>query len=70
MQPIHISRYEHPDKARYQGTVAPEDRSWILFIALDGEPQLFVRCSFETDDGKTEHGYVPATAMVAAPPHG
>lgn len=59
MQNIHVKRY-HGQPAGYSGTVEPEDRSWILFIELDGAAKLWVRQSVESSDGKTESEYVPA----------
>lgn len=59
MQNIHVKRYSS-QQAGYAGTVEPEDRSWILFIDLDGAAKLWVRQSVESSDGKTESEYVPA----------
>lgn len=42
MNNIEVRRYERPDEVGYAGWVEPEDRSWVLFIANDGTPTLFV----------------------------
>lgn len=47
MQPIHISRYE--PGGQYQGTVVPEDRSWILWVDKNGEPTLWRRVRVPAD---------------------
>lgn len=37
---ITVGRYSDASTG-YLGWVEPEDRSWILFVALDGSVQLF-----------------------------
>ncbi len=58
MQNIHVSRYSNPESVGYQGTVEPEDRSWIVFVKLDGSPSLWRRTESELGDGKTDGRYV------------
>ena len=43
MQNIQVRRYSRPDRVGYQGTVEPEDNSWVLFIPNKGLPQLWAR---------------------------
>ena len=62
MQQIHIQRYQSGEvngvASQYQGSIEPEDRSWIVFVAHDGKPSLWLQVETESDDGKTVHGYV------------
>ncbi len=56
MQKIHVERFKNnPD---CQGTIEPEDRRWKLVLDKDGVPELWLRTTFEDDNGKTQHGYV------------
>ena len=41
MQRIYVKRYVNAPN--YQGMIEPEDRSWIVFIANDGEATLWRR---------------------------
>lgn len=59
MQALHVRRY-HDQSHGYAGWVEPEDRAWVLFIAVDGSPQLVLRVELTTVDGQTEHRYEPA----------
>lgn len=38
---IVVGRYENPEHVGWQGWVEDRDRTWILFIHLDGHPVLF-----------------------------
>ena len=58
MQPIHVRRYEK--LTEWAGTIEPEDRGWILFVASDGKPSLWVRDGESRDGDKTESSYRPA----------
>jgi len=40
MEKIIIKRYE-PESAGYQGTIEPEDKSWILYVGKDGAPLFY-----------------------------
>ena len=59
MQNIHVNRYQQP-AAGFDGTIEPEDRSWILWVAVDGTPSLWVAKETNDDDGTTRRVYVPA----------
>ena len=59
MQKIHVKRYESPTVG-FAGSIEPEDRSWVLFIAKDGAPSLFRLAGTTEIDGKTEDAYLPA----------
>lgn len=62
MQQIHVKRYAHPQQIGYEGTVEPEDRSWVLFIPTGGgEPDLWVRRATQGDGQASEHDYAPAS---------
>ena len=58
MQNIHVKRYQTP--GIWSGAIEPEDRSWIVFIATDGEASFWRECEATTLDGKTEHAYIDA----------
>jgi hypothetical protein len=49
MQKIKIERYDNPEAAGYQGYVEPEDKSWILYVALDGAPLFH---AIRAEDGR------------------
>lgn len=50
VQNIEVGRYEQPEAVGYQGWIEPADRSWIVFIDLDGKPVVF--------DSRTDSGAV------------
>jgi hypothetical protein len=58
MQNIHVSRYQTPSE--YQGSVEPDDRSWIVFVDKNGEATFWRRFQTETEDGKTISCYADA----------
>jgi hypothetical protein len=65
MQNIHIQRYPNPAAVHYQGCIAPEDRSWILWIEEDGTPRLWrrVECHANEDGtGDVVEAYMAAEA--------
>jgi len=64
MQNIHIKRYNHPQDVGYQGTIEPEDGSWILFIPLDEAklPQLFIEVEVPASE---KHDNLEALAKKA-----
>jgi hypothetical protein len=41
VQNVVVGRYDHPEAVGFLGWVEPEDRSWVVFVALDGKPVLF-----------------------------
>lgn len=45
MQNVHVRRY--PQSHPYQGTVEPEDRSWIIFIDNKGHATFWRRAQLE-----------------------
>lgn len=42
MQNISIHRYTYPKKVGYQGWIEPKDKSWIIFIRLDGDVKAYL----------------------------
>lgn len=56
MQNIHVQRYLHPGVG-YQGTIEPEDRSWVVVVDKDGDATLWRRVQTSPLDGKVEHVY-------------
>lgn len=57
MQPIHVRRYQDSGHG-YAGWVEPADRSWVLFLAVDGTPILMRRIEEAILGGHTEHRYI------------
>lgn len=45
---ITVGRYDKPAATGYQGWIEPEDRSWVMFVANDGQPQAFLNRDPET----------------------
>lgn len=66
MQNIHVKRYEAPT-AGYLGSIEPEDRSWIVFVAADGTPSLWERAECVDENGATVSGYAPAIPKCLLP---
>ena len=48
MQNISITRYAHPKAVGWAGYIEPEDRTWIMFIGLDGRPMVYLNRDPET----------------------
>ena len=49
MQDIKVGRYDHPSaQEHWQGWIEPEDRSWIIFVAANGELIGFLNRDPET----------------------
>jgi hypothetical protein len=40
---MNTGTYQNPQAVGYLGWVEPADRSWIVFVALDGTPVRFDR---------------------------
>ena len=57
MQNVRISRYATP-AAGFAGTVSPEDGSWIVFVATDGEALFYRRTEASDLEGGTRSTYV------------
>ncbi len=66
MQNIHVTRYEDPAAVGYQGCISSEDRSWLLFIELDGKPSLFLSVGSAVEGGKVVHDYRAAAEVARA----
>jgi len=49
MQNIHVRRYK--DAHNFQGSVEPEDRSWIVFIDKDGHATFWRKGELATPVG-------------------
>jgi len=41
MKNITIGRYSNPENVGWLGWLEPDDRSWIVFVALDGTPTFY-----------------------------
>ena len=39
---IVVGRYTYPDKVGWQGWMEPEDKSWIVFVRIDGQPVIYL----------------------------
>ncbi len=48
MNNIIIGRYFSPQAVGYAGWIEPEDKSWIAFIDLQGQPQFFLNRDQQT----------------------
>lgn len=59
MQNIHVRRYDESNS--YQGSIEPDDRSWVVFIDSAGKPSLWVRRGEQAADGQTQADYVNVT---------
>ncbi len=59
MADIHVGRYDHPAEVGYQGWIEPGDRSWVMFVDLDGRPVVFLDRDLAT-------GAVPGRVGVVA----
>jgi len=61
MQNIHVKRYQTPGV--WAGTVEPEDRSWIVFLASDGEASFWRRIEVTEPEGHIRHDYIPLSLV-------
>lgn len=48
MSNIVVGRYQHPKECGWQGWIEPEDRTWIMFIDLDGNPKVYLNRDSKT----------------------
>jgi hypothetical protein len=67
MQNIHVKRYQ--GKHDWAGWIEPEDNSWIVFIATDGQATFWRRTEMRTEDGRIDHAYIDAeipTGLVSS----
>lgn len=49
MDNIRVGRYSHPKTREFwQGWIEPDDRGWIMFVAADGSPVVFLDRDPET----------------------
>lgn len=48
MQNIHVRRYQ--DSHAFQGSIEPEDRSWVIFVDKDGHATFWRRGELEITD--------------------
>ncbi len=70
MQPIHVKRYQNPNG--YQGSIEPEDRSWVVFIDDQGRATLWRRVELDPIQGEgaelgaciDNHAYVDVEAPL------
>lgn len=64
MQPIHVKRYQNP--CGYQGSIEPEDRSWLVFVDDQGQATFWRRVEVKeaTADAPAEHAYCDAELPV------
>ena len=62
MQNITVGRYAHPEQVGFQGWIEPENRSWIVFVDLKGQPTLYTQ---RNSDGSIQ---VPAGELILETP--
>jgi len=60
MQAIHVKRYATPGV--WAGTIEPEDRNWIVFVASDGAASFWRRTSAAIECGAHAASYEPAAS--------
>jgi hypothetical protein len=48
MPNISVGRYKHPKSVGWAGWIEPDDKSWILFVGLDGRVRAFLNRDPET----------------------
>lgn len=46
---ISVKRYKNPKAVGWAGWLEPEDKSWVMFVGLDGRPLVFL--SRDTESG-------------------
>lgn len=51
MQNIHVRRYKQPTPGGFQGSIEPEDRSWVIFIDKDGHATFWRKGELELPEG-------------------
>lgn len=59
---LHISHY--PNSPTWRSTVAPEDRSWILLIDVNGSPHLYLAAEAQDAEGQTVTTYAPCVRAM------
>lgn len=57
MQDIHVQRYAG---STWSGSVTPENREWIVFVAANGEATFWRRVEVIDEVGKRTHVYIDA----------
>lgn len=74
---IVVGRYSHPETQKFwQGWIEPEDKGWIMFVAADGQPRVFLDRDPETgaviagrdEEGKPNQHYYPYEGWPGDPP--
>lgn len=48
MQNINVHRYQNPKATGWAGYIEPGDKSWIMYVALDGKPLVYLHRDLET----------------------
>lgn len=48
MSNITVGRYSDPKGVGWQGWIEPEDKTWIMFVDLEGRPLVFLDRDPET----------------------
>lgn len=48
MENIVIGRYEFPDSTGYQGWIEPKDKTWIIYVNVDGSLVAYMNRDPET----------------------
>lgn len=66
MQNIQVKRYR-PELKEWQGTISPEDGSWIVFVDGDGEPYFYRRVERYEEGEKTDEVYVDVEIPCGLP---
>jgi len=50
VQNIIVGRYSELESAGYQGWLEPDDKTWIMYVANDGTPTVFLNRNPDTGE--------------------
>lgn len=59
---IHVSHFQ--DSSTWRTSVAPADRSWLLFIDVTGSPHLYLATETQDGEGQTVTTYAPCVRAM------
>lgn len=62
---IHVSHYQ--SSPTWRSAIAPEDRSWLLFIDVTGAPHLYLATETQDGEGQTVTTYAPCVRAMLRP---
>lgn len=65
---VHVSHYTN--SPTWRSAIAPEDRSWLLFIDVTGAPHLYLATETQNAEGQTVTTYAPCVRAMLRPEDG